>query len=111
MVRCLRVLFACILVLMIGVTVWASFDKNVLAGFATVWVEPWGVATLADANCGFLTFYAWVFYKEKKFLARAAWLVAILALGNIAMSSYMLWTLWKLPANAGAEDILLRRAA
>ena len=34
-----------------------------------------------------------------------------LALGNIAISSYMLIALWHLPANASIDRLLLRQAA
>jgi preprotein translocase subunit SecG len=46
-----------------------------------------------------------------RWLARALWLIAILALGNIAMSGYMLLSLWRLPADAPIERLLLRHEA
>ena len=36
------------------------------------------------------------------------WRLAILLLGNIAMSTYLLITLWRLPANARIAQVLLR---
>lgn len=107
--RSLRVLFSGIFVLMIGVTTWASLESNVLEGFSYVFRDRWAIATLADALFGFLTFYAWVFYKESRWTSRMGWLVAILALGNIAMAFYMLRLLMKLGPNARPEDILLRK--
>jgi hypothetical protein len=102
----LKLLFTGILILMIGVSIWASLDKNVWDGFLIVWNEPWGVATLADAYCGFLTFFAWVCYKENSALARFGWFVLIMVFGNIAMSSYMLLAL----RNAqSVEDLLIKR--
>jgi len=41
---------------------------------------------------------------------RAAWLLLILGLGNIAMAAYMLLALRKLPAGAPAQALLLRPA-
>ncbi len=111
MFRTLRVLFAGILILMLGVTVWASLQTNVMEGFAYLFRDRWGIATLADATCGFLTFYAWVFYKQNTWTSRILWFVAIITLGNIAMAFYMLLVLAKLPANARAEDLLLKRTA
>jgi predicted permease len=75
----------------------------------TVVTHPWFIATLFDTYFGFLTFYAWLAYKETKWFARVAWLIAILLLGNIAMSFYMLLTLFRLPANATIEQVLLRQ--
>ncbi len=38
------------------------------------------------------------------------WLLLILLLGNMAMASYVLIQLWKLPPDPRAADLLLRRA-
>ena len=56
----------------------------------------------------FLTFYAWVGYKETSAVARVLWLLGILLLGNIAMAAYMLNQLFRLPADAKIEALLLR---
>jgi hypothetical protein len=65
----------------------------------------------ADAYCGFLIFYVWLFYRERTWAARGLWLVAILALGNIATSAYVLVRLLQLPPGAGVEQLLLRPRA
>ena len=39
------------------------------------------------------------------------WLIAILALGDIAMSAHMLSALWRLPAYAPIDRLLLRHEA
>ncbi len=111
MVRTLRVLFSVILVSMLAVTTWASLEANVMVGLANVFRDRWAIATLADAVFGFLTFYAWVFYKESRWMSRVGWLIAVILLGNIAMAIYMLRILLKLPLDARAEDILLRKTA
>lgn len=111
MVRTLKILFALIFILMVGITTWASLDKNVIQGFADIWAQPWGVATLADAYCGFLTFYAWVFYRETSLAARMGWFVTIMIFGNIAMSVYVLMVIFRAGPNARVEDILLKRTA
>ncbi len=66
---------------------------------------------MADAYCGFLTFYAWVFYKERSALGRAGWFVAIMLLGNFAMATYVLLQLARLRADQPLEQLLLRDAA
>lgn len=105
----LLVLFGLILLLMVGVTVWASLDRSVLkAGY--LFAEPWFVATFVDAYCGFITFSVWVAYKERSPVARVAWFVAILGLGNIAMAVYMLVQLLRLRPGEAAEHVLLRRS-
>jgi hypothetical protein len=65
---------------------------------------------LFDTYWAFLTVYCWVAYKETSMLARMAWLIGILLLGNIAMAIYMLIELFKVPAKGQIEEVLLRRA-
>jgi hypothetical protein len=110
MINGLKVLFAAILALMLYVTVTAAMERGVFVAGAELWRNAWFRATLADAYCGFLTFYVWVFYRERGAAARAGWLVGILALGNIAMSLYVLLRLVRLPPGAGVERLLLRDA-
>ena len=106
----LLVLFGGILAAMLVVTVTASLHQP-LWEWGGLRAEPdrwWTYATLADAYFGFLTFYAWVFYKETRAAARAGWFVAIMLLGNIAMAVYVLLQLAKLPAGAPLSRLLLR---
>ena len=109
----LKILFAGILIYMVCMTTWVSVHKSILLSpdeFS--WAHsPWAVATLFDAYFGFLTFYAWVFYKETSWVARLIWFVLIMGLGNIAMSSYVLIQLFRLRAEQAASDILLRSRA
>lgn len=105
----LKALFGGIFLSMLVLTTIVSLRENVLVGLRKVLAEPWAFATLADAYFGFITFYAWVFYKEASGLARGIWFVAIMLLGNIAMSFYVLRELFRLPAGAGPETLLLRR--
>ena len=88
----LAALFGAILVVMLVVTAPASLHQAVWdwGGLVTEPDRYWTIATLADAYCGFLTFYAWVFYKERSAVARVAWFVAIMLLGNFAMATYVL---------------------
>jgi hypothetical protein len=66
-------------------------------------------AVSSDAYFGFLTFYAWVFYKETAASARVGWFLAVMLLGNIAMAVYMLIQLARLEDGAPVEQLLLRR--
>jgi hypothetical protein len=105
--RALKLLFAAILVVMLFVTVRASLARSVLDNAALL-ADPWGLATLVDAYAGFLTFYAWVAYRERSWLARSAWFLLIMAFGNIAMALYVLIRLYRLPPGAGAAALLVR---
>jgi len=109
----LKVLFAAILIYMISMTTWVSLHKSILLSpdeFS--WAHhPWAVATLFDAYFGFITFYTWVFYKESGWGPRIVWFLAIMGLGNIAMSSYLLIQLFKLRPEQPASAVLLRNPA
>ena len=111
MILFLRILFCVVIASMLAVTGWASLHTPLFAIPRAVLGHPWFIATLFDAYFGFLTFFCWVAYKERSWVARILWLVAILLLGNIAMASYVLIHLWRLPSNASIRDLLLRRGS
>ncbi len=110
MIIFLRLFFIVVLVSMLGVTAWASTRCAIWEIPPAVIGHPWFIATLFDTYWAFLTFYCWVAYKETSWIARIAWLVGILLLGNIAMAVYMLIALYRVPATASLDEILLKKA-
>lgn len=109
MIWFLRIVFSGVIVTMLCVTSWASLQCTLWETPRAVVLHPWFIATLFDTYFAFLTFWAWLAYKETSNVARTLWLVAILLLGNIAMASYMLIVLFRLPASATMERVLLRK--
>lgn len=109
----LRILFGFIFVTLLAYTSWASTQQPVWEwqGLTTGPDRWWTLATLIDAYYGFLTFYVWVFYKEHSAMARGGWFIAIMLLGNMAMSAYVLLQLARLRADEPIENLLLRRKA
>jgi len=107
----LILLFCGIFLAMLLVTGWASTQQSVLqwGGLTRGPDRHWTLATLMDAYCGFLTFCVWVFYKEARWLPRIGWFVAIMLLGNMAMSAYVLLQLKRLPRGQGPSAILAAR--
>lgn len=106
----LKILFSCIFLSLLIYTAWASTQEPILQwGGLTGPDRYWTIATLMDAYFGFLTFYVWVFFKESRWLPRIAWFVAIMLLGNIAMSAYVLLQLLRLRPDQGASVILTTR--
>lgn len=106
-------LFTTILVVMIGVTVWSAsrsslMDPAVRAAFNA---QPWAIATLFDAYCGFITFFVWVAYRERGAGIKLLWLILILLLGNIAMSLYVLLQLFRMKPDEPLSSLLASRAA
>ena len=111
MILFLRFAFAFVLVAMLGVTSWASSVVAVWKLPRELATHPWFIATLFDTYFAFLTFWLWLAWKERAWLPRLGWLVAILLLGNIAMASYMLIQLFRLPRTATLDQLLARRNA
>jgi hypothetical protein len=109
MITFLRGLFLVILAAMLGVTSWASLQCPLFAVPRAVATHPWFIATMFDAYWGFITFFVWVAYKQTSWVARVAWFLAIIALGNIAMSSYCLAELFTVPPGGKLADVLTAR--
>lgn len=110
MIQILRFIFLGFLAAILGTTIWAG---SVVALWDTpreVATHPWFIATLVDTYLAFFTFWLWVAYKETGWISRLAWLVAIILLGNIAMAIYVLIKLFRLPADAPLEKLLLRQS-
>lgn len=107
----LRLVFGAILAAMLLVTGWASLAQPLWqwGGLVRGPDRAWTIATLADAYAGFLTCYAWVYYKERA-PGRIGWFVAIMLLGNIAMASYLLRELARLGPGEPLARLLARRA-
>ncbi len=104
----LKLIFAAILLTMIVVTVDASLKQSMWDCWPGLSAQPWAIATLFDAYCGFLTFFVWVAYREATVARGAIWFVLIMTLGNIAMSIYMLIQLFRLKPDEGVEALLRR---
>lgn len=111
MIWFLRAFFAVVLTSMLWVTSWAGFQCPLFAVPREVFTHPWFIATLFDAYWGFLTFYVWVCFKQTSWMARAAWFVAIMLLGNIAMAAYCLRELLAPSKDGQLSDILTARRA
>ena len=109
MITALRLLFTLTLLSMLWVTSWASMQCALWNTPRAVATHPWFIATLFDTYWGFITFYCWLAYKERSWVAKILWLIAVLLLGNIAMSVYILIQLFRVPTTARLEEVLLRR--
>lgn len=108
--RALLILFfASIFIFMLIMTTLTSMKMPIWDAFATFGDNPWAVATLWDAYFGFLTFYVWVAWKERRNSSRLLWFILIMALGNITMSLYVLIQLFRLNKDGDPSVILHTR--
>jgi hypothetical protein len=111
--RALQILFGFILVSLTAYNLWVCTRQSVLdwGGLTTPPDNLWTIATLIDAYYGFVTFYVWVLWKETRALPRALWFLAIMGLGNIAMSAYVLRQLARLRKDEPLGALLSARNA
>ncbi len=109
MILFLRGLFIVVIISMLWVTGWASNICPLFDIPLKVFTHPWFIATMFDAYWGFMTFFVWVAYKQTSWFSKICWLIAILLLGNIAMASYWLAELFRVPRDGKISDILTTR--
>jgi len=111
--RALQILFAFILVSLTVYNGWVSTRQSVLdwGGLTTPPDNLWTIATFIDAYYGFVTFYVWVCWKEPRAVPRVLWFVAIMGLGNIAMSAYVLRQLARMSSGDSMATLLSARNA
>ncbi|HVO57543.1 MAG TPA: DUF1475 family protein [Dongiaceae bacterium] len=106
----LKLLFAFIFVFMVVLTVRTSLRVSLWAAIPAFAANPWAVATLYDAYFGFLTFFCWVAWRERSLGIKVLWFVLIMALGNIAMSAYVLLQLFGLKREQGVSSLFEQKA-
>ena len=101
--------FVTVSISLVIVLCWAGSHQSLWDYLSHHGRNPWYIATILDCYWGFLIFYLWVIYKEYSWLTRIPWLVGIICLGNIAVATYAMTKLLKLPDNASFEDFLLKQ--
>lgn len=109
MIVLLRMVFSIVVLAMLAVTSWASLKVALWDTPRAVATHPWFIATLFDTYFAFLTFWLWLAWRERHWIPRLVWLVAILLLGNIAMASYVLVALFRLPTTASVDQLFTRK--
>ena len=107
----LKVLFGGIFLWMVGMTLHVQQRHSLLLapGEFSWRTSPWACATLFDAYFGFITFFVWVCFKERRAWNRLVWFLLIMALGNIAMSGYVLLQLFRLQPDEAASLVVTKR--
>ena len=109
MIWFLRILFLVVLGSMVWVTTWAGLHTPLFDIPRDILSHPWFIATLMHAYWGFITFFAWVAWKEQSTVARVLWFIAIMLLGNIAMAVYMIDELYSVSSRSDLTKIVTRR--
>jgi hypothetical protein len=104
----LRGIMGFILLSMSVLTVLAVQESSLTDAGSELWNNAWFRLTLADAYFGFLIVFLWVAYKEPTVKSKLVWFVLFVALGNMAVSAYILIQLFKDGKRDLARSLLLR---
>lgn len=107
----LKVLFGFIFVFMVVLTIRTSLQISLWSAIPAFKASPWSMATLYDAYFGFVTFFCWLAWRERSLGIKIVWFVLIMALGNIAMSLYVLLQLFGLRTNESASALFRQKTA
>ena len=107
----LKFLFGFIFVFMVVATIRTSLQISLWAAVPSFAASPWAMATLYDAYAGFITFFCWLAWRERSLGVKMIWFVLIMALGNIAMSFYVLLQLFGLRSDESASALFRQKTA
>jgi len=107
----LKILFGFISVFMVAMTIRTSMQQSLWDARPAFTASPWSMATLYDAYFGFITFFCWLAWRERAMAVKIVWFVLIMALGNIAMSLYVLIQLFQLKADEGVAGLFRQKTA
>jgi hypothetical protein len=107
----LQLLFGFMFIFMVVMTVRTSLQVSLWSALGSFAASPWAMATLYDAYAGFITFFVWLAWRERALGVKIVWFVLIMALGNIAMSFYVLIQLFSLKPEESAAALFRQKAA
>lgn len=107
----LKLLFGFIFAFMVLITIRTSLRVSLWSAMPAFAASPWSMATLYDAYFGFITFFCWLAWRERSLALKIVWFILIMALGNIAMSAYVLLQLFALRKEEGAAALFQQKAA
>ncbi|MBV9887171.1 MAG: DUF1475 family protein [Acidobacteria bacterium] len=107
----LKLLFGFIFIFMVVMTIRTSLQVSLWSAIPSFAASPWSMATLYDAYFGFITFFCWLAWRERSLGIKVVWFVLIMALGNIAMSFYVLLQLFSLRADEPASALFRQKIA
>jgi hypothetical protein len=88
-VKAVAALAGALLVVMIGALVYGFTQGDGWSEVRTLTGFPWFNVTIVDVYVGFILFAVWIGYRERP-LPAAAWIVALMALGNALAALYAL---------------------
>jgi len=52
--------------------------------------NPWGIVSMVDLYTGFTIFSIWIYFRERSFLSKLIWILAMMIFGFFTASVYIL---------------------
>lgn len=90
MLRATVIVCGILLGILLAAILWASSHGSITASLTRTLADPWGLVTLLDLSVGLVFIAAWISVVEPRPLAAAAWIVALLLLGNTVTLVFLL---------------------
>lgn len=56
--------------------------------------NPWGIMSLIDLYVGFTLFSMWIYFREKSWVAKVIWILAMMILGFFTGALYILYAFY-----------------
>ncbi len=69
---------------------WAAARADILASFATISADPWGLVTLIDLYLGFLLMAIVIWALEGQAARALAWIIPLFLLGNFVAALWLI---------------------
>lgn len=89
-----------------GFMIYAFYAGDIDTSGPILFGSPWGQMTLVDLYAGFVLFALFIYSQERTFYRSAAWIIALMFLGNLVACLYLFLWLSRKGAVANAGDRL-----
>ena len=90
MLRATVIVCGTLLGILLAAMVWAASHGDLAASMTRILADPWGLVGLLDLGVGLLFIAVWMAVVEPRPLAAAAWIIALVLLGNMVTLVFLL---------------------
>lgn len=90
MLRATVIVCGFLLGILLAAIVLATAHGSVWEGLSRLLADPWGLVTLLDLGVGLLFVAVWMAVIESRTWVAAAWIVALMVLGNVVTLAFLL---------------------
>lgn len=103
----LKVLFTVLFGTIVFTVVSTSIESNLFTEWNFLATIPWMKATLIDFYINTIVIFIWICYRETSIIIKIIWLAALILLGSMAATAYVLIQLFRLSPSESARNAFL----